>query len=258
MKTFMIFALFLTKVGLAHASIPSLDFILQKAATTNARQIIAIEQEVTFKLDNEESVITENWLVEGDKNLKLTANGKGLLKTNVHLNYLYNGNTKTFYIGKNKQTLPIATDFYPRILFIKSFNTYKNYISEMGIPYQHRLSRADGRIAYAVGKESDHLTYPQLWFDQDEFILRKIRLPSLSEIELSDVSPVGKDGFIAKTQTVSWGPYKVTIKVKNVAVKNNTSLSAFYPQNLDQPSEMTFANKTALTEMIEQFYQRFR
>ena len=258
MRTFILFALFLTKVGLAEASIPSLDFILLKSASTTGRQVVSVEQELHFKVGTDEAVVVENWLIEGDKNLKLVASGKGALKTNINLNYLYNGNTKTFYIGKNKQTIPIQHDFFERLLFIRSANTFKNYLSQMEIPFEHRLSRADGRVAFAIGKPSDQQTYPQIWIDQDEFIIRKIRLPSLSEVELGEIASLGKDGFIAKSQKIKWGTYEVTVKVKTAAYKNNASLNLFYPQNFDTPSEMGFANKTAVTEAIEQFYQRFR
>lgn len=258
MKFLIYLTLILTKVQLAQAYIPNLDFILNKSTSTTGRQIISIDQDVIFKIGTEEAIIQENWLIEGDKNLKLTAKGTGFFKSGIDLQYLYNNKTKTSMIGKNKITTPLTTDFFQKYLFIRSTEAFKNHLKELGIMYQARLSRADGRVCFAIGEASREKLTPQIWIDQDEFILRKIRLPSEVEIELSDVYPAGKDLFVAKTQMISWAGIQVFIKVKTVTVKNGITLSSFYPQNLEHPSEMSFTNKSTLTEAIDQFYKRFR
>jgi hypothetical protein len=249
---------FLTKVQCAYGYIPNLDFILNKTTSTTGRQILAIEQDVTFKIDTEEAVIQENWLIEGDKNLKLTARGQGLFKENLNLHYLYNAKNKTSVVAKNKITTPLTTDFFQKLLFIRSADAFKNHMKELSITNQVRLSRADGRTAFALGDPSGAKLTPQIWIDQDEFVIRKIRLPSETEIELSDISAISNDLYIAKTQVISWNNLQIKIKVKSVSTKTGATLSNFYPQNLDTPSEISFTNKSVLTEAIDQFYKRFR
>lgn len=258
MKFLIYLTLILTKVQFAYGYIPNLDFILNKSTSTTGRQIISIDQEVVFRLGTEEATVQENWLIEGDKNLKMTAKGTGFLKAGIDLQYLYNGKTKTSVAGKNKITSQLTTDFYQKYLFIRSTEAFKSHLKDLSIANQVRLSRADGRVCFAVGEISRDKLTPQIWIDQDEFILRKIRLPSEVEIELSDINLVGKDLYIAKTQIINWAGIQVIVKVKNVSVKTGATLASFYPQNLEHPSEMTFANKTNLTEVIDQFYKRFR
>ena len=194
----------------------------------------------------------------GYKNLKMTAKGTGFLKSGIDLAFLYNGKNKTSVMAKNKLTTPLNADFFQRLLFIRSTETFKNYLKDLNITSQVRLSRADGRIAFAIGSPSAEKLNPQIWIDQDEFIIRKIRLPSEVEIDLSDISQVSNDISIAKTQTINWAGLQVQIKVKNISLKTQATLSTFYPQNLDHPSDITFANKSTLTEAIDQFYKRFR
>ena len=215
MKFLIYLTLILTKVQLANAYVPNLDFILNKTTSTTGRQILSIDQDVIFKIGSEETIIQENWLIEGDKNLKLSANGTGFFKSGIDLNYLYNGKTKTSITGKNKIATTLNTDFYQKYLFIRSSDAFKTHLKELGISQQIRLSRADGRVCFALGEPSDKKLNPQLWIDQEEFIIRKIRLPSEVEVELSDITQINKDLAIAKTQTIHWAGLQITIKIKN-------------------------------------------
>ncbi len=258
MKFIIYLTIFLTKVQCAFGYIPSLDFILNKTTATTGRQIISIEQDVIFKIDAEQATVRETWLIEGDKNLKLTAHGQGFFKENINLNYLYNAKNKTSVVAKNKLTTPLTTDFFQKLLFVRSAEAFKNHMKELSIPSQIRLSRADGRTAFALGDPSGAKLNPQIWIDQDEFVIRKIRLPSETEIELSDITAISNDLYVAKSQTINWNNMQVFIKVKSVSTKTGATLSNFYPQNLDTPSEISFANKSVLTEAIDQFYKRFR
>lgn len=248
----------------AQAYIPDIGFILKKSSMTTGKKIIQIEQEVTFKVGEEVARIDETWLIEGDKNLKMNAVGKNLYKDNIKLNYLYNGKTKTVMTGKNKNSFAISADFYPRYLFIRSKDSFFHYLNELGIPQQVRLSRADGVISFLVGQASDKILNPHIWIGQDDFVIRKIRTPTSAEISLSQIAILPNDVYVAKSQTISWLSMTsnenatVQIKIKKIDLKAPGSIASFYPQNLDTPSEMTFANKTVLTSVIEDFYSRFR
>ncbi len=258
MKYIIYLAVFLTKVQPAFSYIPNLDFILNKATSTTGRQIISIDQDVVFKIGSEEAIIQENWLIEGDKSLKLIARGQGFFSQNINLNYLYNSKNKTSVIGKAKISSPLTTDFYQKLLFIRSTDAFKMHLKELGINNQIRLSRADGRISFAIGAPSGEKLSPQIWIDQDEFVIRKIRLPSETEINLSDITNISGDLWVAKSQMINWAGVQVQVKIKNVSVKTSATLSNFYPQNLNDPSDLSFSNKSVLTEAIHQFYLRFR
>lgn len=240
------------------AYIPPLDFILDKATATTGRQIISFDQDVFFKVGNEDAQISESWLVEGDRNLKVAANGKGFYKENVRFNALYNSKNRTMVQGKNKISTVLTSDFFEKYLFVRSSDSFKNYLRDLGISSDVRLARADGRVTYAIGVPSNEKLSPQIWIDQDEFIVRKIRLPSEAEITLSDFTAVGDDLYIAKTQKIKWAGVTVTVKVKNISTKPNATLNSFYPQNFDANTELSFVNRTTLTQVIEDFYKRFR
>lgn len=246
------------------AYIPELPFILKKSSLTTGKKIIKIEQEVIFKLGEEEARVDETWLIEGDRNLKMTAVGKNLYKENIRLNYLYNGKNRTHFVGKNKMVQFISPDFYEKYLFIRSKDSFLNYLRDLGIPANVRLSRANGVIAFLIGQPSEQNLNPHFWLGQDDFAIRKIRMPSAAEISLDQITSFPNDTLIAKSQTVSWpsldsGPTTtVQIRVKKIDVNAPGSIKSFYPDTIEFPSEINFANKTELTAIIEEFYSRFR
>lgn len=265
LKNKTIVCLVLIQSSIALAYIPEIPFVLKKASATTGRKIIQIEQEVTFKVGEEEAKVDETWLIEGDKNLKLSAVGKNFYKDSIKLNYLYNGKNKTFLTGKNKNVSPVNLDFFQRYLFIRSQGSFVNYLKELNIPATDKsnikLSRADGVISYLIGQPSEQNLNPQVWIGQDDFVVRKIRTPSVAEITLGQITSFPNDTYIAKTQTITWQnsePVTVQVRIKKVDVNAGGSITTFYPQNLDLPSEMTFANKTPLTAVVEEFYTRFR
>ncbi len=258
MKILIYLTIFLTKVHLALAYIPTLNFILNKTTSTTGRQIISIDQNVIFKVGNEQAVVQEIWLIEGDKNLKLSAKGQGSFLQNINLHYLYNAKNRTSMVAKSKISTAMSTDFFEKLLFIRSTDSFKNHLKELSISNQVRFSRADGRITFAIGDPSGSKLNPQIWIDQDEFVIRKIRLPSEVEVDLSDIVQVSNDLWIAKSQTINWAGLQVQVKVKNISTKTGATLANFYPQNFDQPSELSFSSKSVLNEAIDQFYKRFR
>lgn len=246
------------KSSAAFGFIPPIAFLLEKSAKTTGNEIVEINQEVHFQVANEVSVVKETWLVEGDKNLKLTAFGQGPYKQAINLTAIYNGKFRTIFAGKNRQTTNLTSDFFQKYLFIKSAASFNSYLNDLSISPEIRLSRVDGRVGFAIGKPTESKYNPQIWIDQDEFMIRKLRLPSETEILLSDFVEFKPGFFVARTQTITWGGITATVKVMKITPKPKETLNAFYPQYLDIPSEISFAQQTPMTEVINSFFKRFR
>jgi uncharacterized protein YacL (UPF0231 family) len=242
----------------ALAYIPPIAFILDQSSKTTGKEIISIDQEVHFTVGNEEAVIKENWLIEGDKNLKVTAQGQGLFKQNINYTAVYNGKFRTVVVAKNRQTSNLNSDFFQKYLFIRSANSFKSYLNDLSILPEVRLSRVDGRVGFAIGQPTESKYNPQIWIDQDEFMVRKIRMPSETEVAMSDFVEFKPGFYIARTQVINWAGVTAKVKLMKVVAKPKESLNAFYPQNLDTPSEITFSNQTPMTQVIQSFYTRFR
>ena len=235
-----------------------LDTVLTKSVALSGNQIFAVEQDVIFKVGAEELVVRENWLIEGDKNLKLTATGQGSLKDLLKLAVIYNSKNKTMLIGKNKTSEFVTPDFFERFLSIRSVDSFKKYLIELSIPQVDRLSRVSGAVAFAIGEPSaPNAPKPQIWIDQETFQIKKMRLPSMAEISLEDYATFKQIQY-PKTKKIEWSGHSALIKVKQVSTKTSATLNSFYPQNLDQPSEINLVTKGDAGLLIQEFYKRFR
>jgi hypothetical protein len=225
MKTFLLWApltivQFYSSLTLAY--ILPIETILNKTTAQAGYGIISIEQDVIFKDGSKEYVIREQWLIEGDKNLKLTAFGVGELKDLFKAHYLYNNKSKTQIVGKNKFVNEISRDFFEKFLVIKSSDSYRSYLKDLNITSKVRLSRAGGSICFAIGDASTKQALsPQIWIDQDFFRLKKIRLPSEAEIEFTDYNEYGDLNYPLFKQ-VDWAGKTINIKVTKVSTKTPT------------------------------------
>jgi hypothetical protein len=261
MKTFAIWAV-MTLVQLfsnsSQAYILPLENILQKAAAVAGTSIISVDQEVLFKDGIKTYIVKENWLIEGDRNLRLTARGTGELKDAVNISYVYNNKNRTKLTGKIKTAQITGPDFFERYLAIKSKDSYYGYLKELGIADNVRLSRAGGVICFAVGKESEENNLqPEVWIDQNAFRLMKIRFPDTATVEFTNYAEKDNAHY-PRQKTVSWDGKSVSIIVTKVSVARNASIKSFYPDSIENSSTLNAAGTGSIGPVIEEFYQRFR
>lgn len=242
----------------SYGYIPPLDFILTKATSQTGRKIFSVDQEVTFKVGDEVAKFDETWLVEGDRNLKVQVRGQGLYKTSFVYGALYNNKNKTTLKNKNKQTETVGSDFFEKIIYARSKDSLAKYLNDLGISSNVKLSRASGVTTYLIGEPSVEKLNPHVWIGQDDFVVRKIRLPSEAEVTFSDITYPATSMAVAKTQVIKWAGVEITIRVKKVTLKPQENITSFYPQNFTLPTEVNFINKSSLTTAVETFYSRFR
>lgn len=258
MKTFILLTIVQLFSAISFAYVLPLETILNKTCAHAGNGIISVTQDVVFKEGSKEYIVQEDWLIEGDKNLKLRAHGLGELKDLIKITYLYNNDNRTYVYGKNRITTKAAKDFFERYLAIKSRDSYMTYLTDLGISSKVRFSRAGGSVCFAVGNAStERALSPQFWIDQELFVLRKMRLPTEAEIEFSDYQDYAKVRY-PMAKKVSWADKNVSIRVTQVSTKTSASLQDFYANTLDQPSEINVLGRTPVGATIEEFYKRFR
>lgn len=265
MKTFLLLPLLTIVLVLnpfAQAFVLPLDTVLTKTVEQSGNSIISLEQNVVFKettaSGTRDFLIKEQWLIEGDKNLKLTATGLGELKDLVKIQYLYNNKKRIQIEGKNNIVKEVPVDFFEKFPVIKTNASYSAYLKELNISPEVRLSRASGAISFAIGTLSaESALAPQIWIDQDFFRINKIRFPSTAEVEFSDYK-IYDTLHYPNTKTITWADKSVVINVTQLSTKTKFTIKDFYPKTLDLPTEINLTNKGDLGKKIEEFYSRFR
>ncbi len=125
-----------------------------------------------------------------------------------------------------------------------------------------RYSRTGGVINYAVGTPSPVGGPPQpgLWIEQDQFVVRKVRLPSSALVTADDYNLYARMQWKPKRRTVQWNNSLATLQLARV-----TPLEAKSPQNkwlevgiLAEKQIDQQRVKLSSHSAVREFYTRFR
>jgi hypothetical protein len=115
-----------------------------------------------------------------------------------------------------------------------------------------RLSRTLGSISYAIAsKPNREGSYPGLWIEQDQFVIRKIRMPSMTTIEAEDYQKYANGFHFPKLRTYTWDDQSMTVQARSVK-----SLGRPDPKGWEPSSNLPV--KFSGTEALRDFYLRFR
>lgn len=268
---------------LASAYILPTRTILQKTAENSGAGIYAIEQEVQFSNGEENLSVKETWLIDSDRTMRLTVSGGKDLQNNFKLQYVYNGNQKWSLNSNARSSEAVSVDFLEKFLNFRSPDNLANTLAQLKIipnyayqkkpvvkangDYKHdpeswvRFSRTGGVVNYALGIPTpleQELNQPGIWIEQDQFIIRKLRLPSQVEMSANDYNQFAKGLFYPRSRTIRWGNNTVTIRLISAAVRPQTAVGLFQPSSLDSNLKWDGIKDIPAKDVITEFYTRFR
>jgi hypothetical protein len=262
-------------VSVALAAIPSGLVILQKTADNNGSGVYVIEDEVQFPNGQDNLVLKETWYVEGDSAMKLYVTGGRDLKDQVQMSFTYANGMK--YAAGNQSKL--GADFIEKYFHIRRGEAFANDLIRMKIvpaailnrripkttkDIEHvnegyiRLARVGGVVSYAFGTPSapdNSELSPGFWIEQDQFVLRKFRLPDEVEVSADKYSSYARNFWYPRTRTVHWGPNQVTIQTLSVQGRTKETFAKALPKSV---FKLDGLNGQPAQALVQEFYQRFR
>lgn len=260
---------------IAYAAIPSGLIILQKTADNTGSGAYVIEDEVQFPNGQDTLVLKETWFVENDNSMKLLVTGGRELKDQVQMSFVYSGGQRYH----NGTTQKLTADFIEKYFHIRKGETFANDLIRMkivpaSILYKHpmrsakdtehvtenfvRLARVGGVVAYAFGTPSapdNSDLSPGFWIEQDQFVLRKFRLPDQVEVSADKYTSYSRNLWYPRTRTVHWGPNQVTIQTLSVFGRSKDAFAKFSPKVTQRLDGL---NGQPAQALVQEFYQRFR
>ncbi|MBC7371612.1 MAG: hypothetical protein H7326_08610 [Bdellovibrionaceae bacterium] len=273
-----LFALLLTA---AFAYIPPTRMILQRTSENAGSGIYAIEQEVQFTSAQDSFFVKETWLVENDHSMRLTVTGTKDLKDQFKMQYVYAGGLR-WNLGAGRESKRMNEDFLEKYFHFRTTEHLATAMMQLKIlpanalgkkvlpktvdliKYEPedfvRLSRTGGTTNYAYGLPSavDANPNPGLWIEQDQFLIRKLRLPSQVEVTAENYNAYARGLNFPKVRTVRWGQNTVTIRLIGVTSRPNVTAAQFQPSSLDSPIKLEALNTQAAKDVVLDFYSRFR
>lgn len=240
-----------------------------------------IQQEILFSNTSENIVVKENWAIENELSMRLIAsiekNGTPIFK----IHKVYKDGTEHFYENQKKVSEQIPKEFFYNLFFsrnrdflvlqLKKFNILPSDYSTVKYDPKEkgeskyasedfvRFSRQNNSIDYLIGSppteaESQN---PGVWIEQDNFVIRKIKLPNQVEVEADNFSEYARGFKYPKQMKISWGANTVNIKTISVGARSNFAKSVMQTEKTDV-IDISGINNSTLKESILEFYKRFR
>jgi hypothetical protein len=269
---FLLSFLFLVTIQ-AQAAIPKTSMILQRTSENAGSGIYQIDQEVHFPNGPDTLVLKETWMIENENNMKLLVTGAKELKDQVSF-YIQVINGNRIQGSSNKR---ITEDFIERYFHLRNTESFAQVLIQMKLVPPHvlakkplrnlkefdpqpenfiRLSRTGGTIAYAIGTPSaDNQELPGFWIEQDQFVLRKFRLPTGVEVAADKYSAYARGLMYPRTQSVRWGANQVTVQTISVSSRTKEAWAQFGQKAVNKVEAL---NALPAAALVEEFYKRFR
>jgi hypothetical protein len=267
----------------ASAYIIPTRMILQRTSDNAGAATYAIEQDVQFSNGDDTIQLKESWLIDSEQNMRLTVTGTKDLQNTFKMQFVYAGGLRWKLIGNATKNEKISEDFLERFFNYRNADTFANALAHQkiipngayskrasgktGNDFKHepeewvRYSRSGGVVNYALGAPSPAdlpANNPGIWIEQDQFVIRKLRLLSQAEIVADNYNQFAKGLVYPKTRTVRWGNNTVNIQLTSVTVKPKTSSNLLQPSSLNISPKTDGIDKLAAKDIILEFYSRFR
>lgn len=268
--------------SVALAYIPPTRMILQRTAENAGSGVYTIEQEVQFNNAQDSLFLKETWVIENDRTMKVTVTGTKDLKDQIRMQFIYAGGQRWSYNG-SKQNHRISEDFLEKYFNFRSTDQLASTLMNLKIlptnafakkplpknletlKYEPddfvRLSRAGGTVNYAFGAPSavDGNGNPGFWIEQDQFLVRKFRLPSQVEVTADNYNQYARGLNYPKVRTIRWGQNTVTIRLIGVtSQRGNVAANTFQASSLDPNTKLDGLNSQPAKDVVLDFYSRFR
>lgn len=264
------FSLLLTT---AFAFIPRGLLILDRVAENSGKGVYQIEQEVQFENGQGSLSLKETWLIESENSMRLTVTGMKELQDKVFFQVIYSGGNKSSSQGNQR----VTTDFIERYFHFRSGEGLAQAMIQLKIvpssifakravrnlkdtdykpePFV-RLSRTGGVINYGFGPLSPESgdPAPGLWVEQDQFVITKLRLPTLAEVTANRYTGYSRGLQFPKSRTVTWGKNSVQLQTLSVVGKTKDAMKTL-PKGTETRVGLTGQPAEAI---IQEFYSRFR
>ncbi|QDK39452.1 hypothetical protein [Bdellovibrio sp. NC01] len=257
--------------------------ILQKTSENAGSGIYAIEQEVQFANGEDTLHLKETWLIDSDRTMRLTVTGGKDLQNTFKIQFVYAGGQRHSMIGNSKKADRISDDFLEKFLNFRSpevfatslahykmipttaFNKKPMPKTAAEIKYEPeswvRYSRTGGVPNYALGIATpvgQDANNPGIWIEQDQFVVRKVRLPSQVEMTADNYNQFAKGLYYPRARTVRWGNNTVNIRLISVSARPNTAANLFQPSSIDSNLNLSGIEKLPAKDAVIEFYSRYR
>lgn len=273
-KAFLIGIGFLLTSAVGFASVLKGSFILSKLAENSGGGYYQIEQEVTFMTEGEPLVLKESWLIENENSMRLNVSAPKNSKDSVSISVVYSGGAKNSGAASR-----LTEEMFERYFHIRNPDNMASALIQMKIAppslaskkalrslkdaeFQNesfvRLARLGGVVNFAFGNptpaDSGSLL-PGLWVEQDQFLIRKLRLPSQAEIQAEKYNVYARGLNFPRQRSLRWADKQVQLQTLSVSPRTKEQFNSWGQKPQFRTDGIL---NPQLRTIVDEFYSRFR
>ncbi len=259
----------------ASAYIPDPGMILSRTGLNNGNGFYQIEQDVILQTEAEPLVLRERWTIRDEYQMRVEVEGRGFLEGLVKMTLVYDAHQRHLVDSDGQvRSSRLGGDWHEPYFHYRRSSTIRSLLAQANIlpPETEeeagsfvRLSRTGGGVAYAFGTptplNSPELL-PGLWIEQDQFVIRKLRLPSEVLIRANDYEAFARSLWMPRLREISWAGGQRQARVQVTSVRslpqNAQSQRLVNPAELRTQAQNTEPLRMTDHELIRDFYSRFR
>lgn len=277
----MSFLVLLLTSAVSFAYIPEYSLIASRTADQHGKGAYQIEQDVTYRRETEVYTVKETWIVTGENNLRVTLEGRGPLKGLVQGTIIYEGSQKSYADGQRVNNSRVGDDWLEPLFHFRSGKYFRSRMVNLKVtpsealrdrgtlnsadgaspnyeaPSYIRLSRVGGSVNWAIGMAPTVGQSPQVWIEQDQFVVRKFRGANQALLRADNYTKFADSFWYPRNISYQFGEF--TVQTNTLSVKSlggvQASDSRFKTASLT-PGKDTV--KIPDSPALREFYSRFR
>lgn len=270
--------------------IPSSDFILQQVVKNHGRGRYLIEQEVRFSFQQTSKIVHETWHIESVPRLQnkqrdfylqmhLLAKAEGLSIQRLYKDHkVYQKDEQKALkswkwpldfiepwfltrslrqiqnaILKQEMAGVSALNWNPALLARRSHQQETSTV--LSIPMPISLSRYQGKVMLTYQTQAQG---PGLWIEQDEFLIRRLRLKSNVEILAKDYGDYSRGLKFPKNRLINNNDVAISIRVLKIDSLSQSHKAFLQKMSVQSLAPSVIGEDRMIAPLIEDFYSRFR
>lgn len=268
----------------AYGYVPDINMILDRTVKNQGNSLYAIDLELSIDSKTQTYLAHEHWLIDDADTLRVKVTGEKDLKDKLKLVRIYNKNMRYFMeengaIKSNR----IPDSFFEPIFHIRTVKRLQRTLLDEKIlppsflkaakpitdlkepnyvrPPYIRLARAGGVPTYFLGNVAANETNPAIWIEQDQFVIRKLRLHDQTEVLADEYQRYANNLAFPQVRTIKWPGGSAKIRVLNVKtfpatpkIKELFTTKSFIEERQKNENLNTLPDDPVLKE----FYSRYR
>lgn len=258
----------------AFAYIPPYSMIMSRTAENHGRGTYVLDQDVTYKTENDSQTVHEVWTIVDENHMRLAFQGVGPLKDVVKGAILYENHTRIVNEGSGNKTQKLGEDWVEPLFFFRYSKNMRARLVQMKIsppeslreeaplkadtdtpnyipPSFVRLAKLNGMVTWEIQRNGSNADQPALWIEQDQFVVSKVRTPMKDTVEANDYVKYDNGFYAPKQRVYRWNDRSVSVQLKTVKSLGSASKGVMTTTGL---TPFQFSGSDA----IRDFYLRFR